>query len=177
MIRVSDYIVTFLLEQGVRDIFTASGGGVIFLDDAIALNKKMKYYCVITNRPWPAAEAYTRVNGKIGVSVVTERAGQHQHSNGCGRQLDGFCAVAVLFRQAFVQHTIRKTGLRQLGIQEINIIDIVRPITKFAVMIEDPNNKVKILSAKAMYLARTDDRGQVWLDVLRRRAERSDRPG
>ena len=75
MIRVSDYIVTFLLEQGVRDIFTASGGGVIFLDDAIALNKKMKYYCVITNRPWPAAEAYTRVNGKIGVSVVTKGPG------------------------------------------------------------------------------------------------------
>ena len=70
----------------------------------------------------------------------------------------------IISGQVFLNQTIANTGLRQLGVQEINIIDLVKPVTKYAVLIDDPQ-KIKFHLEKAFHLAVSGRPGPVWLDI------------
>lgn len=165
MIRLADYVMSFLEQQGVRDIFVVTGGGAVFLDDALNGNKNLRYYCCHHEQAVAmAAEAYARVKGDLGVSLVTTGPGGTNTITGvCGSWTDSVPHL-ILSGQVFLNQTIRNTGVRQLGVQEINIVDIVRTITKYAVMVEDPK-KIKYHLQKAIYLAKTGRPGPVWIDV------------
>src|SRR5690349_17691555 len=162
--NVSDYIIE-TLEDHVSHIFTVSGGGSIFLNDALAKAKRMKYVCTHHEQAAGyAAESYARIHG-LGVCLVTSGpGGTNAVSSVAAAWLD---SVPVLFisGQAFLNQTIRyHKGLRQLGVQEINIVDIVRPITKYAVMCDTPSG-VKAQLKRAIRHATTPRMGPVWLDV------------
>ncbi len=165
MIRLADYVMSFLEKQGVKDIFMVTGGGAIFLDDAVGLNKNIKYYCCHHEQAIAmAAEGYARVKGDLGVTLVTTGPGGTNAITGiCGSWTDSVPHL-VISGQVFLNQTIRNTGVRQLGVQEINIIDIVKPTTKYAVMIED-SNTIKYHLQKAIYLAKTGRPGPVWIDI------------
>ncbi len=164
-IRVADFIISFLERIGVRAVFTVSGGGSIFLDDALAINKTVRYYaCHHEQAAAMATEAYARVRGDIGVTLVTTGPGATNAITGvAGSWMDSIPHL-VLSGQVFLNQTIRNTGTRQIGVQEINIIDIVRPMTKYAVMIEDPA-RIRYFLEKAVHIARTGRPGPVWLDI------------
>lgn len=165
MIRVADYIVKFLEELGIADVFTVSGGGSIFLCDALGASTKMKYFCCHHEQAVAmASEAYARVRNGIGVSIVTTGPGGTNAITGIAGSWMDSVPHLVLSGQAFLSQTIGKTGLRQLGVQEINIIDLVRPITKYAVMVDDPK-KIRYHLEKAVHLATTGRPGPVWLDL------------
>src|SRR3990167_3245048 len=69
---VADYIVKFLSEKGVRTIFMVTGGQAMFLNDAVYRNRKIKaVFCHHEQAVGMAAEAYGRINGKLGVALVT----------------------------------------------------------------------------------------------------------
>ena len=162
--NVSDFIIE-TLEDHVDHIFTVSGGGSIFLCDALARAKRMKY--VSTHHEQAAgyaAEAYARIKG-FGVCLVTSGpGGTNAVSAVASCWLD---SVPVLFisGQAFLNQTIKNhRGLRQLGVQEINIVDIVRPITKYAVMCEIASSVPKQLE-RAIKHAKTARMGPTWLDI------------
>ena len=70
----------------------------------------------------------------------------------------------IISGQVYLNQTIGNSGLRQLGIQEINIIDIIEPITKYAIMLENPN-EIKYHLQKAIYKATTGRPGPVWIDI------------
>ncbi len=165
MVRLADYVVSFLERQGVKDIFLVTGGGALFLDDAVGLNKKIQYYCCHHEQAVAmAAEAYARVKGDLGVSLVTTGPGGTNAITGvCGSWTDSVPHL-IISGQVFLNQTIRNTKVRQLGVQEINIIDIVKPVTKYAVMIEDPQT-IKYHLQKAIYLAKTGRPGPVWIDI------------
>lgn len=165
MIRLADYIISFLEKQGVKDIFLVTGGGAIFLNDALGLNQNVKYYCCHHEQAVAmATEAYARVKGDIGVSLVTTGPGGTNTLTGvCGSWVDSVPHL-ILSGQVFLQQTIRNTGVRQLGVQEINIIDLVKPITKYAVMVEDAKT-IKYHLQKAIFLAKSGRPGPVWIDV------------
>lgn len=156
--------MSYLEEKGVEHVFTVSGGGSIFLCDALARAKRMKYVCTHHEQAAGyAAEAYARLRG-LGVCLVTSGpGGTNAVSAVASSWLDG---VPVLFisGQAFLAQTIRgHPGLRQMGVQEINIVDIVRPITKLALMMtraEDVNHL-----DYAIKLAMAPRSGPVWLDI------------
>ncbi len=164
--RVSDYVIEFFENQGVDHIFTVSGGGSIFLCDALAMAKKMKYVaCHHEQAAAMATEAYARVRRGLGVTLVTTGPGGTNAITGvAGSWLDHVPHI-VISGQAFLAQTISKhPGLRTLGVQEINIVDIVRPITKYAVMVEDAQ-EIRYHLEKAVYLATHGRPGPVWIDI------------
>lgn len=165
MIRVADYIIQFLVEQGVRDIFMVTGGGSIFLSDAIYLNKDMNYYCCHHEQAVAmAAESYARARRGLGASLVTTGPGGTNAITGvAGSWMDSVPHITIS-GQAFLAQTIGDSGLRQLGVQEINIIDMVKPITKYAVMVKEPET-IRYHLEKAVYLATHGRPGPVWLDL------------
>ena len=165
MIRVADYVIQFLEDYGVEDIFTVSGGGSIFLCDAVARAKILKYYCCHHEQAVSyASEAYARTKNSLGVSLVTTGPGATNAISGaCGSWMDSVPHL-LISGQVFLNQTIGTTGLRQLGVQEINIIDIIKPVTKYAVMVTDPE-KIKYHLQKAIHLTTTGRAGPVWIDI------------
>ncbi|MDA1330203.1 MAG: thiamine pyrophosphate-binding protein [Chloroflexi bacterium] len=164
--RVSDYVIEFFENQGVDHIFTVSGGGSIFLCDALGMAKKMKYVaCHHEQAASMATEAYARARQGLGVTLVTSGPGGTNTVTGvAGSWLDHVPHVTVS-GQVFLAQTISKhPGLRTLGVQEINIVDIVRPITKYAVMVEDAQ-EIRYHLEKAVYLATHGRPGPTWIDI------------
>ena len=162
--NVSDLIIAFLEEKGVEHVFTVSGGGSIFLCDALARAKRMKYVCTHHEQgAGYAAEAYARLRG-LGVCLVTSGPGGTNAVSPCAAAWLDSVPVIFISGQAFLNQTVTKhPGLRQLGVQEINILDIVKPITKFAQMVNKEHLAYQLETA--VRLATTDRKGPVWLDV------------
>lgn len=165
LVRIADYIASFLEEQGVEDIFLVTGGGSIFLCDALYDSKKIKYHpCHNEQSVTMAAEGYARAKNDIGVACVTTGPGCTNAITGVAGAWTDSVPMLVLSGQVFLNQTIGKTGLRQYGVQEINIIDLIKPVTKYSVMIEDPK-MVKYHLQKAIYLAKSGRPGPTWLDI------------
>jgi acetolactate synthase-1/2/3 large subunit len=168
MIKVSDYIVKRLEEYGIEHVFMITGGGAMHLNDSVGKSQKIKYICNHHEQASAiGAEGYSRTSGKLGVVIVTSGPGGTNTITGVtGQWVD---SVPVLYisgqiKQETSIESCREVGLRQLGDQEINIVDIVRPITKFAAIIDD-TKKTKQLIDKAIHVATTGRPGPVWLDV------------
>ncbi|MBI5449363.1 thiamine pyrophosphate-binding protein [Candidatus Gottesmanbacteria bacterium] len=163
MTNTSDIIFDYLYKKGVRHIFTLSGGGNIHLVDALG-RSRIQYVCNHHEQAAAtAAEGYARLRG-MGVSLVTTGPGGTNAITGvAGAWLDSIPTMTI---SGQVRTDIMGTpyGMRQLGPQEINIIDMVRPITKYAVTVTDSTDIVYHLE-KAWYLATSGRPGPVWLDI------------
>lgn len=166
MPTLSDRIIECLEDHGVTHIFTVSGGGSIFLCDALARAKKMKYICCHHEQAAGyAAEGYARARNQLGVTLVTSGPGGTNAVSACAASWLDSVPHLFISGQAFLKHTITNhPGLRQLGVQEINIIDIVKPITKSAIMVEDPK-WIEWLLPSSIKTALTPRMGPVWLDI------------
>ncbi len=168
MIKLSDYIFKYLTGIGVTDLFMISGGGAMHLVDSVGQNKKLKYVCPHHEQAAAsAAEGYTRASGKMGVVVVTSGPGGTNALTGViGQWLDSIPCLYLSGQVKFETTIASQPGLklRQLGDQEINIVDIVKPVTKYAVMVTDPKS-IRYHLEKAIYLATQGRPGPVWLDL------------
>ena len=112
-----------------------------------------------------AAEAYARITGGPGAVLVTAGPGGTNTITGlAGAWLD---STPVIFISGQVKRADLKEsrGVRQYGVQEIDIVRIVGPLTKYAVTILEPES-IRYHIDKALYLATTGRRGPVWLDIL-----------
>lgn len=165
--NVSDRIIEFLEDQGIDHVFTVSGGGSIFLCDALARAERMKYVCCHHEQSAGyAAECYARLRGLAATLVTSGPGGTNAVSSVAASWLDSVPHIFIS-GQAFLAQTIGEAptrGLRQLGVQEINIIDIVKPITKYAVLVKYASQIDKLLE-RALKHATTGRPGPVWLDV------------
>lgn len=168
MIKVSDYIVKRLAEYGVRHIFMISGGGAMHLNDSVGRSKEIKYICNHHEQASAiGAEGYSRVSGKLAVVFTTSGPGGINALTGVmGQWTD---SVPVLYisgqvKQETTIHSCPEIELRQLGDQEVNIVEMVKPVTKFAATIKKPQEVEKLLD-KAIYIATHGRPGPVWLDV------------
>ena len=166
--RVADYIFKYLADYGVKDVFLVSGGGAMHLNDALKKEGRIRYICTHHEQAAAiAAEGYARVKGELAVVSVTSGPGGTNAITGViGQWLD---SVPVLYLSGQVQFattiaSVPDSGLRQLGDQEINIVDIVKPVTKYAKMIIDPQT-IKFELDKAIDLATSGRPGPVWLDI------------
>lgn len=164
-IKLSDYVVEFIENLGVKHIFLISGGGCIHLIDSVGKAKKLQYVCNHHEQASAiAAEAYARITGKIGVCLVTSGPGGTNALTGLiGSWLD---SIPVLFISGQIKReTIADySKTRQLGDQEINIVDMVKPVTKYAVTIMEPD-EIQYHLEKAVHLATTGRPGPVWINI------------
>jgi len=166
--RVADYIFKFLADYGVKYVFLVVGGSAMHLNDALRKEKRIKYVCNHHEQGAAiAAEGYARTSGNLAVVNVTSGPGGTNTLTGViGQWLD---SVPVLYLSGQVKYettiaSVPGSRLRQIGDQEINIIDIVRPVTKYAKMITDPET-IKVELDKAVYIATSGRPGPVWLDI------------
>ena len=165
MISVSDYVVEFFSKINVKYVFTVSGGGSIFLCDSLLKSKKIKYVsCHHEQAASFAAESYARQNNDIGIAVVTTGPGGTNAITGVSSCWIDSIPTLFVSGQVFLNQTIQSTGLRQLGVQEIDIVNLVKPITKYAVLIDNPS-KIKYHLEKGYSLAVSGRPGPVWIDI------------
>jgi acetolactate synthase I/II/III large subunit len=165
--RVADYIADFLACNGITDLFTVTGGGAMHLNDAFGHHPKI--HCTYNHHEQAcaiAAEAYARYSRKIAAVCVTSGPGGINAMNGvAGGWLDSV-PMFIVSGQVKFSTTIASTSVpvRQLGDQEYNIIDSVKPMTKFACMITNADDTAYLLE-KALFIAVHGRPGPVWLDI------------
>lgn len=165
MIKLSEYIFSFIADVGVREVFAVSGGGAMHLVDAVASEERLRYIATHHEQAAAmAAEGCARITGKPGVALVTSGPGGTNATTGvCGAWIDSIPTIFIS-GQVTSDTLIAETGLRQFGIQESNIVELVKPITKYAVTVTDPLT-IKFHLQKAYHLATTGRPGPVWLDI------------
>jgi len=168
MVKVSDYVAKYLADYGISHAFMLTGGGAMHLNDSFG--KEPRIQCIFNHHEQAcaiAAEGYARVTGKLAVVNVTTGPGGLNTLTGVMGQWTDSVPVLYISGQVRYDTTIyscREIGLRQLGDQEICIVDIVKPITKFAEVVTDPL-KIKYYLDKAIYIATHGRPGPVWLDI------------
>ncbi|MFA5171896.1 MAG: thiamine pyrophosphate-binding protein [Sulfuriferula sp.] len=165
MVRVADYIMSRLAAEGVKHVFVLPGGGSMYLVDALGLNPDMDYVpnhheqaCSI------AAEAYARVNENLGVALVTTGPGATNAITGVVGAWIESVPMMVISGQVKRADMLGNSGVRQMGPQEVDIVTMVKSVTKYAVTLDDPL-QVRYHLEKALMLARDGRQGPVWLDV------------
>lgn len=167
MVRLSDYVASRLVDHGVRHVFMLTGGGAMHLNDALGRHQGLRYICCHHEQALAmAAESYTRLSGRIAAVNVTTGPGGINALNGVHGAYTDSIAMIVLSGQV-KRETLRSNSpvvLRQLGDQEADTIAIVKPITKFAAMVENPQD-IRYLLEKALWLATTGRPGPVWIDI------------
>ena len=169
--RLADYVADFLVSHGVTDIFCVVGGGAMYLDDALGHKQGLKVThnhheqaCAI------AAEAYARLDNRIAaVCVTTGPGGTNALTGVVGGWLDSipmFIISGQVRYDTTARFALKKAGaaVRAVGDQEYDIIKSVEPMTKYAVMIEDPKT-IRYSLEKAWHLATTGRPGPVWIDI------------
>lgn len=167
-IKVAKYIAEFLVAHGMEDCFMVTGGGAMHLNDALGHQAGLR--CVFNHHEQAcsiAAEGYTRMTGRLAAVCVTSGPGGTNAITGViGGWLDSI-PMFILSGQVKRETTIwscPELNLRQLGDQEFNIIRSVSNMTKYAVMVTEPEQIAYHLE-KALFLAMDGRGGPVWLDL------------
>ena len=165
MIKVSDYVIQYLERLGVKHMFMLPGGGAMHLNDSLGRSKKIQYVvCLHEQACAIAAEAYARVTNKPGLLMVTTGPGGTNAITGVAAAYVESTPMVVVSGQVKLADQIRGQGIRQQGMQELDIVSIVKPITKYAAMVTDPQS-VKYHLDQAIYQAVHGRKGPVWLDI------------
>ncbi len=165
MIKLSDYVMKFIAGLEVKHIFMLPGGGCMHLVDSLGRNKDIKYTCCLHEQAVAiATEAYAQYSNQLGVSLVTTGPGGLNTLTGVGGGWIDSTPMLVISGQAKREDMLTGRGIRQMGIQEIDIISVVSPITKYAVTVMEPEN-IKYHLQKAVYEATSGRKGPVWLDI------------
>lgn len=166
-IRVADLIARLLVEHGIEDVFMLTGGGAMHLNDAFGRERGLrKVFFHHEQAAAIAAESYTRLSHRpAAVNVTTGPGGVNALNGVYGAYVDSIGMVVVsgqVKRETCAPNF--PMPLRQLGDQEIDIVSMVRGITKYAVVLNDPADARKVVE-KALYLCRRGRPGPVWIDV------------
>ena len=166
-IRLADYVADFLVNNGIKDCFTVTGGGAMHLNDALGHKEGLR--CVYNHHEQAcaiAAEAYARINNDIAaVCVTTGPGGTNAITGVLGGWLD---SVPMLIISGQVRYDTSKRGMgldiRAGGDQEFDITRSVECMTKYCEMIEDPK-RIRYALEKAVYLAKHGRPGPCWIDI------------
>lgn len=163
--RVADYIFQFIADQGIGHVFFLPGGGAMHLNNALLRQPRLSAVSMLHEQGAAiAAEGYARTSGRFGACLVTSGPGATNAITGLAG--GWFESTPMFFVSGQVKRADLKgdTGLRQLGTQELDIVSVVSPLSKYAVCLLDPQ-RVRYELEKAAYLMLSGRKGPVWLDV------------
>ena len=163
--RVADYIADFIAGLGVGHVFLLPGGGAMHLNDAVGKHPHLEVVaCHHEQAAAIAAEAYSRISGSIGVAMVTTGPGATNAITAVAGAWIESVPLLVVSGQVKRTDLLRGAPLRQKGVQEVDIVSVVEPITKYAVTIQQPEDIRRELE-RAVFVARDGRAGPVWIDV------------
>ncbi|HKR85114.1 MAG TPA: thiamine pyrophosphate-binding protein, partial [Terriglobales bacterium] len=165
MKKLSDYVIDFVAGAGVRHIFMLTGGGSMHLTDSVGRHLGLEYICCLHEQACAfAAEAYAEYTANLGVALVTTGPGGTNTVTGVAAAWLESASCLFLSGQAKRADLIGSTGVRSMGQQEVDIVSVVKPITKYAKTVVDPDT-IRYELEKAVYLATHGRRGPVWIDI------------
>ena len=168
--KLSDYVFRAIADYGVKHVFLVPGGGAMHLNDSLSRCADLEFVCNLHEQASAiAAENYSKATNHLGVALVTTGPGATNAITGlAGAWLD---STPCLFLSGQVKRADRMftpdgmpLGVRQVGMQEVDIVSIVRPLSKYAVTIDDPTS-IRYHMEKALYLAKSGRPGPVWIDI------------
>lgn len=168
MKRVSEQIADWLVRQGIEQVFTVTGGGSMFLNQALGGHAQLR--CTFMHHEQAcamAAEAYARIAGKPAVVMLTTGPGPINALNGVFGAFTDSIPMIVISGQVKRETCLSfhaLPGLRQLGDQEGPTIALAAPICKYAAIMREPADLAEALP-RALRLARSGRPGPVWLDL------------
>jgi len=165
--RVADIVASFLVAQGIKDVFTLTGGGAMFLNDGIASNDNINAICNHHEQACAmGAVAYAKYKNGLATAMLTTGCGATNAITGLLDAWQDNTPVIFISGQIKRKETSRnsKTNLRQFGVQEADIISIVESLTKYSVMVNEPDEILYHLE-RAAHLAMTGRPGPVWIDI------------
>lgn len=164
--KVSDYIFDYIAARtGAKTVFMLPGGGCMHLVDSLGRNKALDYVCCLHEQAAAiAAEAYAQDRCGLGVLLVTAGPGSTNAVTGIAGAWIDSTPVLVLSGQAKTTDMMTGKGVRQMGIQEVDTVSIVRPVTKYAVCVKDPE-RIRFELEKAVWTATHGRKGPVWIDL------------
>jgi acetolactate synthase I/II/III large subunit len=164
--KLSDYVIQFVIDLGVKHVFFLPGGGAMHLNDSLGRRAgDIEFTCTLHEQAAAiAAENYAKATGHIGVGLFTTGPGGTNAVTGiAGAWLDS-TPVLYLSGQAKRSDLKGETGIRQGGVQEVDCAAIMAPITKYSVTVMDPA-KIRYHLEKAIYLATSGRPGPVWIEI------------
>ncbi len=166
-IKVADFVAQFLAAHQITDVFSVTGGGAMYLNNALGRHPKLHVtYNHHEQASAMAAEAYARVNNELAVVCVTTGPGATNAVTGVAGGWVDSIPMLILSGQARYETTVRGSGLqlRTRGVQEVDILRVVQAITKYCEMVDKPE-KILFCLQKALFLAKEGRPGPCWLDV------------
>ena len=163
--KISDYVMEYLASLGIDTVFCVTGGGAMHLNNSLGRYEKLNGVFMLHEQGASiAAEAYARIHEGYGACLVTSGPGATNAVTGCvGSYIDSI-PVIYISGQAKRADLVGDQKIRQFGIQEVDIISIVKSYTKYAVQIDSPE-KIKFELQKAAFLANDGRPGPVWIDI------------
>ena len=163
--KISDYIMEFIASLGVDKVFCVTGGGAMHMNHSLGQSKKlMGVYMIHEQGASIAAESYARIHEGYGACLVTSGPGATNALTGLvGAYIDSI-PVIYISGQAKRADLVGDQGIRQFGIQEVNIISMVGSYSKYAVQIAKPED-IRYELEKASAIAMNGRPGPVWIDV------------
>ena len=166
--RVSEQIADWLVRQGIEQVFTVTGGGAMFLNQALGSHKGLR--CLFMHHEQAcamAAEGYARINGKPAVVMVTTGPGAINALNGVyGAFTDSIPMIVIAgqIKRETCLDFYDLPDLRQLGDQEGPAVHMAAHVCKMAEIVRDPKD-LEWMLPKALALATSGRPGPVWVDV------------
>ena len=163
--KASDYIVSFFEQRGVNVVFGYIGGMITHLVDSLGQNDKMRYIQTYHEQTAAiAAEGYAIESGKFGVAICTSGPGVTNMMTGIADAYFGSIPVLFISGQVNTYEYKYDKPIRQQGFQEMEVVNVVKPITKYAVLLDKPED-IRYELEKAVYIATHGRKGPVAIDL------------
>lgn len=163
--KLSDYVMKFLVQKKVQHVFMLPGGGCMHLVDSLGRNKQLDYTtCLHEQAASIAAESYAQHTNDLGVCLVTTGPGGTNTMTGLAAAWIDSSPVLFISGQVKRSDIAGNRGVRQMGSQEVDIVSAVRAFTKYAITVMEPQN-IRVILEKAYHEAMTGRRGPVWIDI------------
>ncbi len=163
--KLSDYVIDFIARQGIRHVFCVPGGGAMHLNDSLWHHPDLVSVSNLHEQASAmAAETYAKVTGNLGCALLTTGPGGTNAITGlAGAWLDSTPCLFIS-GQAKRSDLRGTTGVRQMGVQEVDIVAVVSPLTKFALTVMEPAT-IRAVLEEAVHVARSGRPGPVWIDI------------
>lgn len=163
--KLSDYVIDYLVSEGVTHVFEVCGGALAHLLDSIygrtdITSVSMHHEMAASI----AAEGYSRASGNIGVAMATSGPGATNLITGIGSCFFDSIPCVFITGQVNTYEFKFDQPVRQVGFQETDIVNIVKPIVKSSNLITD-DRKIKYYLENAFQTAKSGRSGPVLLDV------------
>jgi len=163
--KLSDYVMDVIADEGVKHVFMLPGGGAMHLNDSLGRSERLEYVCNLHEQACSiAADAYGQYTNNLGVCLVTTGPGCTNAITGVAAGWMDSTPMLVVSGQVKRADLCHGKGTRQIGFQEINIIPVVQSITKYAVTVTEPES-IRYHLEKAIWLAQNGRPGPSWIDI------------